>query len=88
MAHLDAETLKLKQRYGQEFVQVGALYYHYRNPQVLYRVLAIGFQEATDEVCVIYQNLENDVIWVRNLGSWLSSVAKDNQTVPRFTKVD
>jgi hypothetical protein len=86
MAHLDSETLILKQRYGHEFVEVGALYYHYRNPHILYRVLAIGFQEATDELCVIYQSLSDDIIWVRNLGSWLSTITQEDKTVKRFIK--
>jgi hypothetical protein len=57
-------------------VKVGALYAHYRNLD-LYRVVGLGFIEATQEVAVIYQQESGSlkpIQWIRPISSWLEQV--------------
>lgn len=87
MSHTSIELLQQKRFNADQLVEVGACYYHYRAPHFLYRVIGIGLQEATEELCVIYQNIDNQLIWVRNLDDWCSLVEHEGQLVARFQKV-
>ena len=88
MAHSTPQLLIQKLNHPAiEAIEVGALYYHYKNPSVVYKVLAIGLQEESEELCVIYQNCsDTKLIWVRAISSWLSTVEHANTLVPRFQK--
>lgn len=61
----------------------GAIYRHYKGG--LYEVLFIGTQESTQEPCVIYQALSNNVVWVRDVSSWCE---RTEDGVERFTHTD
>lgn len=71
-------------------VAVGELYYHYKHPELLYRVAGLAILEATDEVGVRYQAQYGERIeYVRALRGeegWLATVQWQGQTVLRFTK--
>jgi hypothetical protein len=87
MNHSSVEMLKQKCEYLAAEITIGQLYFHYRNPQVFYKVLALGLQEATEKPCVIYQNVDNQLIWVRNVDDWSALVEYQGRQVPRFQKV-
>lgn len=69
-------------------VEVGGKYTHYRNPEQEYKVLHLGFLEASMEPCVIYQALYGaQVIYARALSSWLEKVESEGRKVQRFLPV-
>ncbi|MDF2578336.1 MAG: hypothetical protein K0S74_1820 [Chlamydiales bacterium] len=73
---------------AHEQVIVGAAYCHYRNPELQYKVLHLGIQEASEKICVIYQALYGDkAIWVRDLDVWLAQVEHEGKLVPRFRAI-
>jgi hypothetical protein len=86
MPHTDKQLLLNKYKEAQELVEVGSFYYHYKNPTIYYKVTALGFNEATEEVCVIYQSSNESIIWIRTLNVWLSCVEYQGCTVARFQK--
>jgi len=66
-------------------VKVGGIYSHYKNPEHLVKVIALGTQEATDKLGVIYQEAANkNLVFVRDLNIWLERPLKD---IPRFKLV-
>lgn len=85
--HDNELILSRKLTEAHKHVEVGSLYAHYRSLDKLYKVLAIGLLEATEEPNVVYQALHNSVVWVRALDSWLLEVIHEGQVVPRFQKV-
>lgn len=88
MNHTSIEELVKKQKGAQSNVEIDATYAHYRNADLKYKVIAIGLQEATEKVCVIYQALYGDKLtWVRDLDSWLSEVDLQGKKVARFKKI-
>jgi hypothetical protein len=69
-------------------IRVGGLYTHYRDKSKLYKVLHLGFLEENETPCVVYQNTDTGIVWVRATSSWLEMVKlKDNQVIPRFEQV-
>lgn len=67
-------------------VKVGELYYHYKNPQLSYKVLRLAITEEDDSICVIYEAQYGDrLVFVRPLDSWLDKVEWQNKTTSRFT---
>ncbi len=82
------EELNKKLEELKNRVEVGGLYSHYRNPDNHYKILAVGFIEATEEPCVIYQALYGEnLTWVRTADEFLSEVEFEGKTVPRFRPV-
>lgn len=89
MSHITLEELTNQRTHGQLQVEVGAIYHHYRDPKLKYKVIDIAIQEATEKICVVYKALYGDgIVWVRNLDSWLEPVLQDEKLVPRFKKVE
>lgn len=69
-------------------VTVGAQYWHYKGKDKVYEITGLGFLEANDELCVIYQaQYEEHLTFVRPLTVWLEQVEWEGKTVPRFTKI-
>lgn len=88
MSHTLLEEVTTRRKDAQQQVEVGAIYSHYRNPKLQYKVIDIGIQEATEKACVIYKALYADeVVWVRDLDVWLEPVEHEGKKVPRFQKV-
>lgn len=88
MAHLNQHILSAKINQIEQNIEVGGLYYHYKNPNVAYHVIAIGVQEADEQLCVIYQNRETNCIWVRNVSSWFEKVQLNGNVISRFKKIN
>lgn len=73
---------------AKKLVEVGAIYSHYKYPENTYQVINLGFIEATDDVCVIYQaKYDPELIFVRPLSSWLETPEWQGEVVPRFKKI-
>jgi hypothetical protein len=53
--HESQRKLLVKLQQAAKKVQVGGVYFHYKNPDKAYKVLNLAVTEADDEVCVIYQ---------------------------------
>ncbi len=88
MAHSVEKELIDRISAVQELVEVGGVYFHYKNPLLHYKVLALGLQESDEAVCVVYQSLYGDsLIWVRNSDSWLEKIANNGKMVSRFEKL-
>ena len=86
MPHRDPRTVEKELEIAKKQVKLGGTYSHYKNPEHLVKVLAIGTQEATDKLCVIYQDVAHeDLIFVRDLDIWLEEPLKNT---PRFRLID
>lgn len=85
--HSSYESIEIKLADAAKLIKVGATYAHYKHPENPYKVINLGLLEATEEVCVMYQNLKNNVIWVRTIDKFLDTVEWNGQMVPRFTKL-
>jgi hypothetical protein len=86
MEHKSHQAIEKELETAKAYVKIGGLYSHYKNPERLYKVTAIGVQEATDKLCVIYQDLMNrNLVFVRDLDIWLEKPLKDT---PRFRLLD
>lgn len=81
---------QIKQELAEAFakIEVGAIYAHYKHPELPYMIKGFAVWEATDEVAVLYQPLhEPEVVFVRPLKVWLETVDWEGKTMPRFVKV-
>lgn len=90
MGKTHKEQLELAQEieHAQSLVTVGAEYRHYKSRDKVYKVIGLGFLEATDELCVIYQaQYDQKLTFLRPLPVWLETVEWEEKTVPRFTKI-
>lgn len=92
MAHTDSAQLLEKLNPEQYNIEIGAKYYHYKNPQTHYQVIYIALSESDEEPVVVYQSLADSIIWVRKINgenSWNTPAYLDNrQIVNRFEKVE
>lgn len=70
-------------------VEVGAMYAHYKHPELPYLLKGFAVWEETDEIAVLYQPVhEPTVTFVRPLEAWLEIVEWEGQAVPRFARVE
>jgi len=83
-----APELELKQKINQVDIDRGDVYYHYKDPTKLYKVLHIALDEATEQVVIVYQAQYGEkLVWVRNLESFQSYVPHNGAMVKRFVVV-
>lgn len=69
-------------------ITVGAEYWHYKGRNKVYKVIGLGFLEANDDLCVIYQAQYGEKLtFLRPLRIWLENVEWEGKTVPRFNKI-
>ncbi len=82
MPHKSNRVIEKELEKAETRVKVGGIYSHYKNPEHLVKVIALGIQEATDKLCVVYQDAANKkLVFVRDLDIWLKMPFKDT---PRF----
>jgi hypothetical protein len=78
--HKDHAQLQTELAAARTQVQVGGVY-----PSNHYKVIGLGWREATDELCVIYQaEYDPTLVFIRELSSWLETPDLHGQPVPRF----
>lgn len=86
--HKEQIELKKEIELAQTKISVGELYWHYKSKEKIYKVVGLGFLEANDELCVIYQaQYEERLTFIRPLTIWLENVEWEGKIVPRFSKV-
>ena len=87
--HIPMEERSKRLQIAREKIEIGADYYHFRNPNAPYKVIDVAIYEADDEPCVLYKPYAKDaVIWVRKVSSFVEIVENENGAkVSRFTKV-
>lgn len=89
MGRTHKEQLELKKELedAKTKITVGTLYRHHKNRDKVYKVIGLGFLEADDELCVIYQAEYGErLTFLRPLSIWLESVEWEGKIVPRFTE--
>ena len=70
---------------AEKKVVIGGIYSHYKHPENTYKVLRLGFLEADDSICVIYEaTYDRELIFVRPLKSWLEVVDWNDKKISRF----
>ena len=86
MSHISHDELNQKLSAAAKLVSVGSIYKHYKYPLRDYKVAILAVQEATEKVCVLYQDIsEPDAPpFVRDLDSWLEKVEWNGKILPRF----
>lgn len=57
---------------------------HYKGN--MYRILDVGYLESTLESMVIYQSLNDSIVWIRNTKEFFSSVEVNGKSIPRFAR--
>lgn len=90
MGRTHKEQLELKKEIedAQSHITIGAQYWHYKGKDKVYEIIGLGFLEANDELCVIYQAQYGErIIFLRPLTIWLEKVTWKGKTVPRFSKL-
>ncbi len=86
--HKEQLVLAKEIEIAQSKVTVGARYRHYKSADKIYKIIGLGFLEANDELCVIYQaQYDERLTFIRPLTIWLEHVEREDKTVPRFTKI-
>jgi hypothetical protein len=86
--HKEQLTLAKQIEHAKTKVTVGAKYWHYKGKDKVYEIIGLGFLEATDELCVIYQaQCGERLTFLRPLTIWLENVEWEGKTIPRFNKI-
>lgn len=86
MSHLSHDELAKKLIDAAKLVKIGGIYKHYKYPERNYKVTNLAIQEASEKVCVIYQDVSDKSApsFVRDLDSWLEKVEWHGSIVDRF----
>jgi hypothetical protein len=73
---------------AKKLITIGARYRHHKNADKIYEVTGLGFLEANDELCVIYQAQYGEhLTFLRPLTVWLEKVEWEGKIVPRFSMI-
>ena len=84
--HKSQDILIKELEKGYLKVKINGLYYHYKNPKNIYKVITLAITESNDSLSVIYEAQYGDkLIFVRPLISWLDKVEWNNKVTDRFT---
>ncbi len=89
MAHKSIDSLEKELLKAQKKVSIGSTYYHYKNPNVVYKVTDLVTDEATETVLVIYRPLYVKTIlkWARPIKSFTEKIKVKGKKIQRFTFV-
>ena len=86
---LSQDTIESKLNEAASLVQVGGTYFHFKDPNNLYKVLGICLSADSLDQMVIYQALYGvHGVWVRPISQWLEEVELGDKKVQRFTFVE
>lgn len=86
--HKEQLELRKEVEIANTKVTIGAKYCHYKGKDKVYEVIGLGFLEANDELCVIYQAQYGEKLtFLRPVTIWLEKVKWEGKTVQRFTKL-
>ena len=88
MAHLGLDQLQERVEQAKSLVEVGGIYFHYKNSDKYYAVESVGLLEESEDPCVIYRALYGKgLVWVRPLGDFYGEVETEKGNVKRFSKI-
>lgn len=96
MSHENIEVLMARLRDARQRISVGSQYWHSKTGG-FYRVINLGLDEKTEKPMVIYESIENHLIWIRNVEEWDEEVLVDRwgnglllnqKLLPRFIRVE
>jgi hypothetical protein len=86
--HKEQLVLAKEMESAKKLVTIGAMYRHHKSADKIYEVTGLGFLEANDELCVIYQAQYGEhLTFLRPLAVWLETVEWEDKMVPRFSKI-
>jgi hypothetical protein len=86
MADKEIKSLFEKVQKARLKIKTGDKYFHYKNPDRFYEILAVGLIESSEEPCVVYRALYGDkVVWVRTIANFLEKVEVGGKKVKRFS---
>ena len=81
--------LKNKIEKAREKIEIGGIYYHYKDPNKKYIVLQIALLENSQNVAIVYQAEYGDkIIWIREIDNFLQVVEINGKKQQRFTLVN
>jgi len=91
MSQSDRQTLLTKLQQAKTQIEIGAKYQHTKTGGQ-YLVLNLVIQEDTEEIRVIYQEINHQptIIWSRSFDGpdgWIIPTEINGKSVPRFTKI-
>ena len=91
MPQSDRQILLTKLQQAKTRIKIGTKYQHTKTKGE-YLVLNLVIQEDTEEIRVIYQELNHQpaIIWSRSfdgLDGWITPTEINGKLVPRFTKI-
>lgn len=87
--HRSEQNLLNKVNQASAIVEIGSIYYHYKDIQreKPYLIIAIALREDNEEPTVIYQaQYGNNLTWERTLASWMEKI--DGHESTRFTRLE
>ncbi len=86
--HKEQQVLAAEIKAAERYIKIGARYVHYKSSVKVYKVMGLGFLEANDELCVIYQAQYGEKLtFLRPLSVWLEQAEFEGKSVPRFNKL-
>lgn len=89
MTHLDEKQLSGLLEKAKSKIQVGDIYFHYKNLQNYYVVDFVGLLEASEEPCIAYRALYGKkLLWVRTFNEFTKVEEINGKKVRKFTKVE
>lgn len=84
--HKDPKAIEKELESAKRLVRINGRYSHYKNPEHIVKVIAIGIQEASDKICVVYQEeAGKNLLFVRDLDVWLENPIPG---IPRFSLIE
>lgn len=84
--HSDEDELIIK--LTNTNIKVGDIYYHYKNPNLYYKIIAIALDEETEEPVIIYQaQYGKNLIWMRKIFNWNQNIESNGVSTFRFNKL-
>ncbi|NCS32085.1 DUF1653 domain-containing protein [bacterium] len=89
MSHTSQEELQSRIHDACQRVDVSATYFHYKDIDRLkpYKIVSIALDEATEEVCVVYQAQYGErLTWIRTVQDFCSNVEVENVELARFSR--
>lgn len=86
--HTDETILVVEVNAVKSKIRPGDIYYHYKDPSKLYKILGVSVIESNEAVAIIYQALYgHEIIWVRPWKNWSESVEYNGVLYQRFNQV-
>ena len=85
--HISDIELKKRLDDAHKRIDVGAKYYHYKNPDQYYHIVTIALIEDTETPAVVYRaEYGEKFTWIRPIDNFLAEIEHDGKMISRFSK--